>query len=191
MADVFEILRQDHEEVESMLARLEARPADAVPVGDSQLEERKKLTEQVIIAASGHEAVEEQYFWPAVRDLGPEGEQVAAKAVGQEQDAKQVLAQLDKLDPAEAQFERLLTRFTEDTRTHIAFEEGHAWPMLRAALTPAQASDLGEKIATAKKAAPTRPHPHTPASEGLLKTAGPVIAAADKLRDAATGRGDN
>jgi hypothetical protein len=31
-------------------------------------------------------------------------------------------------------------------------------------------------------------HPKTPASPGLLKTAGPAVAAADRLRDAATGR---
>ena len=41
-----------------------------------------------------------------------------------------------------------------------------------------------------KKTAPTRPHPHTPPSPGALKTAGPIAAAADKARDAVTGRGD-
>jgi hypothetical protein len=50
--------------------------------------------------------------------------------------------------------------------------------------------ELGEKIAGGKKSAPTRPHPHTPPSPGALKTAGPVAAAADKARDAVTGRGN-
>ncbi len=38
--------------------------------------------------------------------------------------------------------------------------------------------------------APTRPHPHTPPSPGVLRTAGPVAAAADKARDKVTGRGE-
>ena len=62
--------------------------------------------------------------------------------------------------------------------------------MLRAVLTPAEAADLGNKIIESKKAAPTRPHPHTPPSPGILKTGGPVVGAADRARDAATGRGE-
>ena len=55
-------------------------------------------------------------------------------------------------------------------------------------LSAEQADDLGRKLEQGKNTAPTRPHPHTPASPGLLKAAGPAVAAADRLRDAATGR---
>jgi hemerythrin-like domain-containing protein len=184
MSDVFEVLKSDHEEVKAMLTSLETRPVGS-------LEERKKLTEQVIIEESKHEALEEQHFWPAVRDLGDEGAQVAETAINQEQEAKQVLAELDKLDPSDADFERLLTSFIAAAREHIAFEEDRAWPILRARISPAEARELGEKIAKGKATAPTRPHPHTPPREGVLKAAGPVAAATDKLRDAATGRGEN
>ncbi len=54
---------------------------------------------------------------------------------------------------------------------------------------PARATELDRKITDGKKTAPTRPHPHTPASPGVLKAAGPAAAAADKARDAVTGRG--
>jgi hypothetical protein len=35
------------------------------------------------------------------------------------------------------------------------------------------------------------PHPHTPPSPGVLKTAGPAAAAADKARDKLAGRGSD
>ncbi|MCW2929486.1 MAG: hypothetical protein JWM19_448 [Actinomycetia bacterium] len=54
------------------------------------------------------------------------------------------------------------------------------------ALTAQQAEELGSKLEAGKKTAPTRQHPHAPASPGVLKTAGPVAAAADKARDAIT-----
>jgi len=38
---------------------------------------------------------------------------------------------------------------------------------------------------------PARPHPQTPPSPGVLKTAGPVAAAADKARGKVTGRGQD
>jgi hypothetical protein len=189
MADVFDVLGQDHEEVKAMLAKLEAGPTAAAGATASQLEGRKKLTEQVIIEESKHEAVEEEYFWPAVREQGAEGNRVADRAISQEQDAKQVLAELDKLDAGDQQFERLLTGFTADAREHIAFEEEQAWPVLRAGISAEQAREIGEKLIKGKQSAPTRPHPHTPPNEGVLKAAGPAASAADKLRDAATGRG--
>jgi DNA-binding MarR family transcriptional regulator len=189
MADVFDVLRQDHEEVKAMLAKLEAGPTAAAGATASQLEGRKKLTEQVIIEESKHEAVEEEYFWPAVREQGAEGNRVTDRAISQEQDAKRVLAELDKLGAGDQQFERLLTGFTADAREHIAFEEEQAWPVLRAGISAEQAREIGEKLVKGKQSAPTRPHPHTPPSEGVLKAAGPAASAADKLRDAATGRG--
>jgi hypothetical protein len=150
---------------------------------------RKKLTQQLIIDESGHEAIEEQYFWPAVRGRLPNGDQLADQAIGQEQQAKRVLARLDTMDPSDGDFDELLSEFIGAAREHIAFEESKVWPGLRAALTAQEADDLGDKLLKARQSAPTRPHPNTPASPGLLKTAGPAVSAADKLRDAATGRG--
>jgi hypothetical protein len=56
-------------------------------------------------------------------------------------------------------------------------------------LTKEQADELGSKLEAAKKTAPTRPHPRTPASPGALKTAGPLAGSADKVRDKITHRG--
>jgi hypothetical protein len=90
----------------------------------------------------------------------------------------------------DAEFEELLGAFTGAAREHIAFEETAVWPGLRTALNTERAAELGTQLAEGKKTAPTRPHPHTPPSPGALKAAGPVAAAADKLRDKMTGRGD-
>jgi hemerythrin-like domain-containing protein len=190
MPDVFEVLGQDHQEVKRMLAELEKGPTAASGASDNHLALRKKMVEQLIIEESKHEALEEMYFWPAVRDHLESGNTLADEATGQEQDAKQVLASLDKLSPSEAEFEQLLAKFVVDAREHIEFEETQVWPLMRTALPAETSAELGKKIAEGKKSAPTRPHPHTPPSPGALKTAGPVAAAADKARDAVTGRGD-
>ena len=145
------------------------------------------MTEQLIIEESKHEALEEMYFWPVVRDHLPDGDTLADQATSQEQEAKEVLA---KLDAGDAEFEKLLGRFIGAAREHIQFEETAMWPGLRTALNTARAAELGTRIAEGKKTAPTRPHPHTPPSPGALKTAGPIAAVADRGRDAVTRRGD-
>jgi hypothetical protein len=151
MASVFDVLGHDHVEVKRMLTELEKGPTAATGASDDALALRKKMVQQLVIEESRHEAVEEMYFWPTVRDVLPDGDQLADTATGQEQEAKHVLDRLDKLDAGQPEFEDLIGTFIQST-------------------------------------APTRPHPHTPPSPGVLKTAGPAVAAADRARDAATGR---
>ena len=93
MADVFTVLAQDHQEVKAMLAELERGPTKATGATEDQLALRKKMTEQLIIEESRHEALEEMYFWPAVRDRLESGDTLADEATGQEQDARRVASQ--------------------------------------------------------------------------------------------------
>jgi hemerythrin-like domain-containing protein len=189
MTNAFDVLAQDHIEVKRMLTELEMGAVREGAAGGGQLTERKKLAEQLVIEESKHEAVEEMYFWPAVREHLPNGDQLADTAIAQEQEGKEVLNKLDKLDADSPEFEKLLAEFISAGREHIAYEETQVWPGLRNALTAEQAEELGHKLEAGKKTAPTRPHPHTPPSPGALKGAGPVVSAADKARDAMTNRG--
>jgi Hemerythrin HHE cation binding domain len=189
MADAFEILAHDHAEVKQMLTQLQLGAMRQGDAGADQLTQRKRLAEQLIIEESRHEAVEEMYFWPAVREHLLNGDELADTAIGQEDEGKEVLDRLGKLDAGDPEFERLLAQFTRAGREHIDYEETQVWPELRAALTAEQSQEIGSKMEAAKKTAPTRPHPHAPSSPGALKATGPVAAAADKARDAITHRG--
>jgi hemerythrin superfamily protein len=189
MADVFDVLGADHANVKRMLTELERSPDNSTGTRPAVLAARKEVAERLIIDSSGHEAAEEEYFWPVVRERLANGPALANEATSQEVKAKEILAKIDKLDAADPDFDRLIDAFAPDCREHIQFEETQVWPALRVALSPAEARDLGEHIAKAKEHGPTRPHPHTPANPAVLKTAGPAVAVADKLRDAVTGRG--
>jgi hemerythrin-like domain-containing protein len=188
MPSAFDVLAKDHEEVKAMLAELERGPTFATGANEDQLALRKKMAQQLVIEESKHEAVEEMYFWPAVRKHLPDGDDLANQAQQQEQEGKEVLDQLDKLPPEDDDFENLLAQFVGDGRAHIAFEEERVWPGMRSALSSEEAEELGRKLEQGKKTAPTRPHPKTPASPSVLKTAGPAAAAADRIRDKVTGR---
>jgi hemerythrin-like domain-containing protein len=190
MAGVFDVLAKDHAEVKQMLADLEAGPTAAKNASNHELAQRKKMVEQLVIEESKHEAMEEMYFWPAVREKLPDGDKLASTATDQEQEGKEVLDKLDKLDASDGEFEKLLSTFIEAGREHITYEETQVWSSLRNALSAEEADEIGSKIEAGKKTAPTRPHPHTPASPGALKSAGPVAAAADKARDKMSDRGE-
>jgi hemerythrin-like domain-containing protein len=188
MTDVFEVLSADHADVKGMLTILQESPGHD-QASDAVQAARQDVADYLIMDSSRHEAAEEQYFWPIVRQRMKEGQALADKAISQEQRAKEILARLDKSSSRDEDFDRLLAEYIPAARQHIAFEEAQVWPGLRQVLTPDEAQDLGEKIQAAEDKGPTRPHPHTPPSPGVLKTTGPAVAVIDKLRDAISGRG--
>lgn len=179
MPDVFEVLRQDHFEVKTLLGQLKE---------STDQEQRGKLRTDLVIAESGHEAAEEMHFWPTVRRLVDGGDDLAEAALHQEANGKKVLAQLDQATPGTAEFDDLIATFAELGNAHISYEEGTVWPQLQAVLDPTSAADLGAAIERAEATGPTRPHPNGPDNPAGLKTAGPAVAAADRIRDHMTGR---
>jgi len=108
VAQAFDVLSQDHAEVKQMLAELESGPTASSGASTSDLSQRKKVVEQLVIAESKHEAVEEMYFWPTVRDKVADGDKLADTAIEQEQEGKEVLDKLDKLDANAPEFEKLV-----------------------------------------------------------------------------------
>jgi hemerythrin-like domain-containing protein len=189
VSDVFELLERDHEEVRHMMSELERGPTAATGADETQLAARKKLAEHLVIEESKHEAVEQEYFWPAVREHVRGGDRLADTGIDQEQRAKKLLDRLDRYGAPDDEFEKLLATFIADAREHIAFEETRVWPELRKTISAAHARELGAKLEQAKKLAPTRPHPGTPPRPGVLKATAPAVAMADRLRDAISGRG--
>jgi hemerythrin-like domain-containing protein len=185
--DALTYLRQDHESVLGMLEAL-----DGAPVQDgAQSSGLSTYVTNLVIAESQHEAIEEQYFWPAVRKALDNGDELADAAVQQEQQGKHLLQRLEDGSPGEPDYQQALQDFVSAAREHIAYEQDVVWPAFEAASSPEDLERLGEKLAAAKKTAPTRPHPNTPPTPGVLKTAGMGAATMDHLRDAVTGRSDD
>ncbi|HTX80566.1 MAG TPA: hemerythrin domain-containing protein [Streptosporangiaceae bacterium] len=188
MADVFEVLGGDHAEVKRMLDALEGSPGNSAGANGAVVAARKAVAERLVMDCSAHEVVEEQYFWPVVRERLPDGNGLADEAIEQESQAKHVLNELAKIGGSHPEFDTVVGTFIPACRAHIEFEESRVWPGLRKVLSPDESQQLGEKITKAKKRAPTRPHPRTPPTPAVLATVGPAIAVVDKLRDAVAGR---
>jgi len=145
MPDVFEVLGTAHREVEQMLDQLHVMmgaPAELKAYGGA-------LAATLISAVSQHEAAEEAYFWPAVREKAPDGDALAAGGIEQEAEGKKVIAELGGMAPEDPQFIPLMTTFDHAARAHIAYEEQQVWPAFKAVLPSDEAISLGARIASA------------------------------------------
>ena len=151
MPSVFDVLGEDHEEVERMLAELESGPTAAGGADAWMLTLRKEMVEKLIVKECRHEAMEELHFWPAVRQRHPQGDELADTAAGQEQEVREVLGLLGWLDVDMPEFENVLARYAKAGRDHFRFEETRVWPGLSQVLNAQDAADLGQKLGQAKK----------------------------------------
>jgi hemerythrin superfamily protein len=167
MSDAFEFLARDHADLRKRLSQLEMGPAGQYSATDDNLPQRRARVERLITVASGHEATEETCFWPAVRAALPDGDELAGVATGQESASKRALDRLGALDVGQPEFEALLAEFTRAAREHIDYEENVVWPRLRAALTAAQADNLGRKLEAAHRTAATGPYPSIPSGPAV------------------------
>ncbi|MCV6967413.1 hemerythrin [Mycobacterium intermedium] len=183
--DALTFLRQDHKSVLGLFESLDGAPAGS-GAESSGLE---TTVNTLIISESQHEAIEEQHFWPAVRDAL--GDALVDKAIEQEQAGKKVLQRLEDSKPGEPDYHEALQEFIKLGREHIAYEQEVVWPAVESAISREDLEKIGAKLETAKKIAPTRPHPGTPPNPAVLKTVGMGAAIVDHVRDAFTGRGED
>ena len=129
--DALTFLRQDHKSVLGMLEVL-----DGAPSGDGATSSGlSTMVTNLVIAESQHEAIEEQFFWPAVREVLQDGDALADKAIEQEQQGKKLLQRLEDGKPGEPDFHEALKEFVAAGREHIAFEQDVVWPAFEAAMS--------------------------------------------------------
>jgi hypothetical protein len=180
--DALVVLTRDHNQVKALQEQLGTLPSHATGGSTAQMSRRKSIVDMITVKLSQHEAVEEEYFWPAVRKVMPDGDRWADEAIQQEQQGRNTLTALGQLEPDTDEFDELVEKLVLLLRKHVAYEET-LFLQLKSVMPDDERRELGEKLLTAKKLAPTRPHPHTPAKPAVLKTVGAAAAAVDKVRD--------
>jgi hemerythrin superfamily protein len=177
--DVVDILTADHQEMIDLIATIEGAPDSA---------QRRDLADTVIAEVMRHAVAEEMYVYPAVEEHVPNGKEEVEHDKGEHQELVELMKRLEGLDAAEQAFLDLVHEFEAKLRHHAHDEEDEQFPKLREHIPEDQLVELGEKVQTAKKLAPTRPHPHAPHSELFHKTIGPGVGMVDRLLDKLKGR---
>jgi len=129
-----------------------------------------------------HETAEEEVVYPVLRTHG--ADDVVEARLTEEADAKQVLANLEKMGPKAAQFPGELASFEKAVLAHAEAEEHEVFPRLRQDVNAEQRRNMAQALRAAEAVAPTHPHPKGPESAVGNLVVGPFVAIVDRVRDA-------
>src|SRR6266542_1957841 len=170
--DAITLLKDDHRTVKELFRKFEK-------AGERAHKTKRTLVDKITEELSVHSAIEEQVFYPAVREAVETAEDEVLESLEEHHIVKWTLSELEKMDPQDERFDAKVTVLIESVRHHIQEEAGEMFPKVRRALSRSQLSDLGELMERAKLAAPKRPHPRSPDEPPWNIVAGPVAAALD------------
>jgi len=166
--DVTAVLKDQHRQIRRAFARA-ARPGRG----------RSTAFHHLVQLLATHEAAEEAHIHPTARRAGRTA--AAAARVGEEKQAKELLARLYRIGPDGDGYLRGLRSLRRAVLAHAAREEREEFPVLDR-LGRGRRRMLGLEVRLAKELAPTRPHPRVN-GELANRLAMPVLGPADRCRD--------
>ena len=109
------LLKQQHKEVRGMFKKVEKT---------ENSRERRQLMEQIATALEAHTTIEEELFYPAVRELETKkAEEMIDEAFEEHHVVKLVLKELPSVDPEDDRFDAKMTVLSELVEHHVKEEE--------------------------------------------------------------------
>lgn len=171
-AGAIEILLTQHNQIKQLFTLVE----------NTQGEERQREFDHLRALLAVHETAEEEVVRPMTRSAVPNGDSVADARMREENEAKEVLAKLEKLGCDSAEFLPKFREFKKSVLAHAEHEEHEEFPGLRASKTPDELRKMGKRIKIAERMAPTHPHPSAKSTTANYLV-GPFAAMLDRVRD--------
>src|SRR5689334_19640809 len=114
--DALRVLRDDHRTVDDLFKRFEK-------AGDRAYTTKRRLVDQMIRELSIHAAIEEEIFYPEVRQRIQQSEDEVLESLEEHHLVKVSLAELEGMDPKEERFDAKVTVMMENVRHHAKEEE--------------------------------------------------------------------
>ena len=136
--DALALLKADHDLVEDLFDKFDKARTD---------KQKDSLAEQICSELTTHAQIEEEIFYPAVRDAIDE-EDLMDEAEVEHTSAKDLIAQIEESQAGEEKFDAKVTVLGEYIRHHVKEEETEMFPKVRKADLDLKA--LGSEMAARK-----------------------------------------
>lgn len=177
--DAITMLKKDHRTVEELFKRFEK-------LGDRARKGKQEVVERIIKELSVHAAVEEAVLYPSIRAAVDDKalDELVLESLEEHHVVKWTLSELETMTPDHERFDAKVSVLMDSVRHHVEEEEKELFPKMAKAFGRPRLVEMGEALAEAKKAAPTRPHPRMPDEPPGNVLGAPGAALVDKALDA-------
>ena len=188
--NVVDLVALEHRELLALCAELtgvatdaarRCSAPDAVPTANG-----RTLAQVISAELSRHLSAEEQYLYPAVRAIVPDGYAMVDREIDEDRALLEALRLLESADPDT--FSERADDVSRRLTRHADAADRDLLPMLLQMASVEELIRLGNRVELAEEAAPTRPHPGTPATPPWNKVVDPAVAVVDKVRDVVSRR---
>ena len=133
-----DLLKKQHRQVEKLFKQAESA---------TQPKQRRQLMDQIVEMLKMHTKIEEEIFYPAVRELGTsKAEEMIDEAFEEHHVVDLVLAELPAIDPEDDRYEAKITVLSELVEHHVEEEEGEMFPMAEKKLGAERVKELGQQM---------------------------------------------
>ena len=137
------LLRADHREVQEMFDKFESRHKRM------NASQKQALAEEICIALTVHTQIEEEIFYPAVREAFPKLSDLLEEAAVEHGSAKDLIAQIEGGDAEDEHFDALVTVLGEYIKHHVREEHNELFPQISESKLDLQ--ELGERMEARKQ----------------------------------------
>jgi hemerythrin superfamily protein len=141
--DAIALLTADHREVAEMFEQFEQ-------LGDRATTSKEKLKDKICKALIAHTTIEEEIFYPAVRAAKiEEGEDMVDEAIVEHASAKDLIRQLQEMQPDDELYDAKVKVLSEQIDHHVKEEEKEMFPKAKKSGLDLRA--LGQEMALRKQ----------------------------------------
>lgn len=131
--DATELLVQQHDEAKALFRRFEQATDD----------ERQRIAREATRALLAHTAIEEEIFYPAIREVEEELEDEVLEGLEEHHAVELLLDELEGMSPQDERFTAKFTVISELVEHHVEEEEDELFPEVRDALGTQRLEELG------------------------------------------------
>jgi iron-sulfur cluster repair protein YtfE (RIC family) len=143
--DAIILLKTDHAAVKKLFAQEEK-------LGKAGGEKKAALFNQIKAALEVHATIEEEIFYPAVKEARSENvKDEVREGYEEHKQIKSLLAQISRITPADETYDMKIKVLKEDVEHHVKDEEAEMFPDAKKFLRKARLLELGAKLEARKQ----------------------------------------